>query len=72
MPWSVILKISVFPVLFGATLEGAYTGEIIRVLDNRHEFVEPLPITYVYAQSQGNVTLLTVPLGAQFSKLEVS
>src|SRR3712207_5629003 len=48
-------KIAVFSVPFSATVKGAYAAEIIKVLDERHKFVEPLPITYVHAYSQRNI-----------------
>src|SRR5919112_5695984 len=48
-------RITVFSVPFGATLSGAYTAQIIEVLDNRHKFVEPLPVAYVHAQPERNL-----------------
>jgi hypothetical protein len=49
-------KIAVLSVPLGATtLEGTYTAQIIEVSDNRHEFVEPLPVTYVHTQAERNV-----------------
>ena len=53
-------EITVFSVPFGATLIGAYTAKIIKVLDNRHKFVEPLPVVYVHAQYQRNIRFTDV------------
>jgi hypothetical protein len=34
-----VIKGTVFSLSFGATLDGAYTTEIIEVLDDRHKYI---------------------------------
>lgn len=54
-------KIAVLSVPLGTTaLECAYTAQIIKVLDDGHKFVEPLPVAYVHTQSERNVRFTDV------------
>ncbi len=62
-------KIAVFSVPSSATVKGAYAAEIIKVVDERHKFVEPLPITYVHAQSQRNIRFTHVCRRAATSQI---